>query len=129
MKGEMKMLIVTQDRAGLINLDNVLEVYYNTYPEDACCEPNTIRLLPVANLGWHVLDFQRPFPLGLLSPAVHSHELPVCKAFVGMIQQSAIGVAGSVQRGPEGMVGRPWLCSTTRQGAYTLNLGGSPNAH
>ena len=62
-------------------------------------EPLTL-LLPVANLGWHVLDFQRPFPLGLLSPAVHSHELPVCKAFVGMIQQSAIGVTGVSPEGP-----------------------------
>lgn len=45
-------------------------------------------LLWVADLGRHVLDFQGPFPLGLLSPAVDSHELPVCKPFIGMIQQS-----------------------------------------
>lgn len=66
-------------------------------------DPLTL-FLWVADLGWHVLDFQGPLPLGLLSPAVHGHELPVCKAFVGMIQQPAIRNVGSGHRVPRGMV-------------------------
>lgn len=44
--------------------------------------------LRVADLRWHVLDFQGPLPLSLLSPAVYGHEFPVGKPFVGMVQQS-----------------------------------------
>lgn len=59
-------------------------------------------LVRVADLGRHVLDLQGPHALGLLPPAVHRHELPVGKAFVGVVQQPAMetGVRGVVGGGP-----------------------------
>lgn len=62
-------------------------------------------LLRVADLGWQILDFQGPLPFSLFSPAVDSHEFPVCKPFIGKIQQPAIG---DVVSGNEG-AGTEWL--------------------
>ena len=70
--------------------------------EDLKCylrEPLTL-FLRVADLGWDILNFQSPFPFSLFSPAVDSHEFPVCEPLVGEIQQSAIGNAALESEGP-----------------------------
>lgn len=62
-------------------------------------EPLTL-FLRVADLGWDILNFQSPFPFSFFSPAVDSHEFPVCEPLIGEIQQSAIGNAALESEGP-----------------------------
>lgn len=55
--------------------------------------------LGAAELRGRVGDLQCPLALGSLSPAVHSHELPVPEALVGVIKQP--GYSGTLSRETE----------------------------
>lgn len=74
-----------------------------------------------AELRGRVGDLQGPLALGSLPPAVHSHELPVPEAFIGVVKQPGIG-SRHVGRGEEGTENEERPCIRQSEECFSRSL-------